>query len=332
MVLTPYCIYNWEDSLKMAQASNAFCTIYKNSEFTHEVKYITVAVRFNNKWLFLKSNNPTQFRIISGAVKKGENHDAAVRRELYSKAGIVAAQVYEVAIYSISTGLDKFRKTSRNITYGKLFYAECVCLGKNPHSKQADIALLDTEPSDLQYLLPNISVPLMHKIKCWLASGEEENQLPYAFEKLCGAVTYCNDNGIIKYILIKNLSGHIGFPKGHAENNESEDDTARREVFEETGLKPQFDERFRHSFGYTAPGPILSNNRKTLLHKTAVYFVAKFPAEDIPNIKIQEEEVLNWWLIPYDEATKLLNKCTDRRLLALANSHIKQTEKILSST
>lgn len=25
------------------------------------------------------------------------------------------AQVYEVAIYSISTGLDKFRKTSRNL-------------------------------------------------------------------------------------------------------------------------------------------------------------------------------------------------------------------------
>ena len=47
-----------------------------------------------------------------------------------------------------------------------------------------------------------------------------------AFEKLCGAVTYCRENGIIKYILIKNLSGHIGFPKGHSENGESEQQTA----------------------------------------------------------------------------------------------------------
>ena len=72
---------------------------------------------------------------------------------------------------------------------------------------------------------------------------------------------------------------------------------------------------------------MLSNNRKPLLHKTAVYFIANFPTEDIPNIKIQEEEVLNWWFVPYQEAIRLLNKNTDRRLLELANRWIEQNQK-----
>ena len=127
--------------------------------------------------------------------------------------------------------------------------------------------------------------------------------------------------------MIKNLSGHIGFPKGHAENHESELDTAQREVFEETGLKPEINTNFRHFFTYNAPGIPALSDKKIMLHKTAVYFAAKFDNSDIPNIKIQEEEVLNWWLVPYKEATKLLNKHTDRRMLELANNFILQTEK-----
>lgn len=311
----------------MASVTNTFCTIYKNSEFTHRINYITVAVKFHDKWLLLKSEDPNGYKTISGSVKSGEIPENTVRRELYNKAGIVAAQVYEVAIYSISRGHGRFKITGRTSSYGKLYFAECVCLGKAPKETQFKIELLEELPSDTQYLNPYTCVPLMKKAANWLSSGESENTTPYAFEKLCGAVTYCNDNGVIKYILIKNLSGHIGFPKGHSENHETELDTAKREVFEETGLKPQIFTNFRHCFSYNAPGSPVSKNRKLMLHKTAIYFVAKFHDSDIPNIKIQEEEVLNWWLVPYGEAIKLLNKHTDKRLLDLAKTYIEQIEK-----
>lgn len=60
------------------------------------------------------------------------------------------------------------------------------------------------------------------------------------------------------------------------------------------------------------------------MHKLAVYFAARFTPEEIPQITIQEEEVLKWWFVPYDEAMKLLNKNADKRMLELANRWIEQ--------
>ena len=48
---------------------------------------------------------------------------------------------------------------------------------------------------------------------------------------------YIFESGNIKYLLVRNLSGVYGFPKGHVEDNETEEETAIREVFEETGVK-----------------------------------------------------------------------------------------------
>lgn len=310
----------------MASVANTFCTVFKSSKFSHNVNYITTAVKFQDKWLFLKSDYPCGYKMISGEIKKSEPPELTVRRELYNKAGIVAGKIHEVATYSLSTGYGKVGKLGRSTSYGKLFFTECLCLGKPPHENSYKIELLEEDPADSHFLNPNACGPLMKKVKKWLASNEKEAHMPYAFEKLCGAVTYCNDGGVIKYILIKNLSGHIGFPKGHAENSESELDTAKREVFEETGLKPKFFTNFRHCFGYVAPGEYYCNGKKLMLHKTAIYFIAEFPTNNIPNIKIQEEEVLNWWFVPYQEALQLLNKNTDRRLLELAHNWIEHNK------
>lgn len=305
--------------------SNTVCTIYKDSDPTINVKRITIAVKFNDEWIFVKHRNGMGYELITGIVKETEPLEITVKRELYNKAGIVAANVYSVATYSVSTGYGKFGKSGRETTYGRLYFAECICLGKakNP-MVESTVLLTKNELSDNQYAFPEITSPLMRKIKSFCSSGEMNSILPFAFEKLCGAVTFCKINGIVKYILIKNLSGHIGFPKGHSENGESEYDTAKREIFEETGLSPEIYSKFKHSFGYVAPGEIKTNDKRILLHKRAVYFVAQFPVEDIENIKIQEEEVLNWWLVPYQDAIRLLNKNNDRRLLELANRWIEQ--------
>ena len=49
-------------------------------------------------------------------------------------------------------------------------------------------------------------------------------------EKSCGIIVFDND----KVLVVKHLDGHYGFPKGHVENNETEEETAIREVKEET--------------------------------------------------------------------------------------------------
>lgn len=305
--------------------SNTVCTIYKDTDVSINIKYVTIAVKFKDEWIFLKHKNGTNYDMVTGIVKDSEPLEITVRRELYNKVGIVAANIYNVATYSISTGYGKFGKSGRNVSYGMLCYAECICLGKTKKPEIANnIIFTKTEPSENQYAFPAVNYTLMKKIKNFCTSDEIEYLLPYAFEKLCGAVTFCKDNGVVKYILIKNLSGHIGFPKGHSENGESEYDTAKREVFEETGLSPEIYTKFKHSFSYVAPGEAKKGEHRVLLHKRAVYFVAKFLPNDIENIKIQEEEVLNWWLVPYQEAIRLLNKNNDKRMLELANRWIEQ--------
>ena len=52
------------------------------------------------------------------------------------------------------------------------------------------------------------------------------------YENCCGAVVFNNS----KVLIIKHKLGHVSFPKGHVEENESKKETAIREVKEETGI------------------------------------------------------------------------------------------------
>ena len=115
------------------------------------------------------------------------------------------------------------------------------------------------------------------------------------YEKTCGAVMFTEKDGQRMYLLIKNDSGHIGFPKGHVEYGETERETAVREVMEETGLKAEPMEDFRMEYSYING----AGHRKT-----AVYFLSHY---DCTAVVIQKEEIDDSWLLPYDEAVGMLN-------------------------
>lgn len=101
-------------------------------------------------------------------------------------------------------------------------------------------------------------------------------------EKACGVVILDNK----KVLLVFQQNGFWGFPKGHVEADESEAETAIREVFEETGLWVSVDEKHRFEFSYDIKD---SNIRKT---------VVLFPAKvvDDSKFKKQEDEIaeLRW--------------------------------------
>lgn len=52
-------------------------------------------------------------------------------------------------------------------------------------------------------------------------------------EKSCGAVVINSEKEIL---LVRSIKGYYGFPKGHVEKNETEIETAQREVKEETNI------------------------------------------------------------------------------------------------
>ncbi len=117
------------------------------------------------------------------------------------------------------------------------------------------------------------------------------------------------ENGVKKYLLIKNAdSGHIGFPKGHTEPGETEEETAEREVFEETGIRIKVDVSTRQQYSYI---------NKSNAVKECVYFCNEYNPEE--SVKIQQEEISESWLVSLSEALKLLNYPQDVEILKRAD-------------
>ena len=110
------------------------------------------------------------------------------------------------------------------------------------------------------------------------------------YEKSCGAVVFDGD----KILLIKQLAGHWGFPKGHVEGGETEVQTAVREIKEETNYDVEIDERYRYQESYSP---------KEDVKKDVVYFVAKKMGG---NMLAQVEEIQDIeWLNIEDAINKL---------------------------
>ncbi len=138
--------------------------------------------------------------------------------------------------------------------------------------------------------------------------GDDSDSEYYClYEKTCGSIVYMERDGKRYYLLIENDSGHIGFPKGHVEFGETEEETAAREVLEETMLNVRIDTQTRQAYTYKNPEGIIKN---------CVYFCSEFTEE---LIRLQEGEILRCWLVPYDEAMGLLNYPQDKVIFEKAD-------------
>lgn len=131
-------------------------------------------------------------------------------------------------------------------------------------------------------------------------------------EKSCGAVIYKVENGKIFYYLIKQNRGHISFPKGHVEENEKEEDTAIREIKEETNIDVIIDNKFREVSTYSPKENVM---------KDVIFFVALSIKENIKPQKSEVEEVL---IVNYEDAYKMLTYERDKEILEKANVYIKE--------
>lgn len=92
-------------------------------------------------------------------------------------------------------------------------------------------------------------------------------------EHSAGAIIWRKNNEI-QYLLIqsqpyKQFKSAWAFSKGHLEADETERDAAKREVFEEVGLKPEFDFDFHEIYSYKVTSEI---------EKTVTLFLAEYKA------------------------------------------------------
>ena len=136
-------------------------------------------------------------------------------------------------------------------------------------------------------------------------------KLSCLYEKSCGAIVIYRSGSRYKILLVRNHNGrNYSFPKGHVEKGETEEQTAIREIKEETGLDVEIVDSFREVSDYCPFGRI---------KKRVVFFMAQTFST---NVVVQKEEIDSYiWVDLYD----VHNKCTydnDQRVIKKARANI----------
>ena len=131
-------------------------------------------------------------------------------------------------------------------------------------------------------------------------------------EKSCGAIVYKKIDSNFEFLAIKSNSpdGHWGFPKGHAEEEETEEETCKREVFEETGLIITLHNGFKVCDKYQ-----LSENT----YKEVVLFIA---CAENQSVVLKEDEIAEYKWDSFKEIYNLLTYDSTKNMLVKASSFL----------
>lgn len=114
----------------------------------------------------------------------------------------------------------------------------------------------------------------------------------------------------ILFLLIQHNAGHWAFPKGHAEEDETDLEAARRELGEETGIFDAVlnEERvFQECYTKTWRG-----DARRLVRKTVRYYMGEV---DSTRVKVQEAEIQSFRWVTLDEARRMITYSESRKLL-----------------
>lgn len=151
-------------------------------------------------------------------------------------------------------------------------------------------------------------------------------------EKSCGIVLFRQKDGINLFLLLNYPGGHWDLVKGHVEGEETEHQTAARELLEETGIADvHFVDGFREEISYeyrrgrrpsrsqgsqgAVPGVVPV---RKLSRKQVVFFLAK---TNLENIKLSHEHKGFKWL-PYGAAYNKLTFENAKNLVKKAHEFL----------
>ena len=133
--------------------------------------------------------------------------------------------------------------------------------------------------------------------------------------KSCGAVVY-RENTQVEFLLLHYGGGHWDFVKGEVEEGESEEETARRELEEETGLTDaRFIGDFREEISY------FFRSAGQTIYKQVVYFLVQVTSS---TVKLSYEHAEYTWL-GYDEALEKLTFKNAKDVLKKAHEFLQKT-------
>jgi len=128
-------------------------------------------------------------------------------------------------------------------------------------------------------------------------------------ERSAGAVVFRQTPDGRMYVLLRYPAGHWEFPKGNIEKGETPEQTAVREIREETGLTD-----VRLLDGFKKVIEYYYNRDGNRVHKKVIFFLAETEEE---RIKISfEHEDYAWYR--YEDALRIVSYQNSKRLLRAA--------------
>lgn len=134
-------------------------------------------------------------------------------------------------------------------------------------------------------------------------------------EKSCGAVVYANKGSELIYLLLQYEAGHWDFVKGNVEKGETEQETAVRELREETGIiDAHFLDGFRQSISY------FYKRKGATVRKEVIFFLME---TGTIKIELSFEHVGFEWLT-YERAMERLTFKNARDVLQKAHEFLKK--------
>lgn len=113
------------------------------------------------------------------------------------------------------------------------------------------------------------------------------------FRKSCGVIPFRRNGEEREYLILLQTNNCWSFPKGHMEAGETEEQTALRELFEETGLTAKLDTSRSASIEY----PISSFAKKEV-----VFYLGEVAGEP----KVQESEIETYKWVTFRELENYL--------------------------
>lgn len=143
-------------------------------------------------------------------------------------------------------------------------------------------------------------------------------------EVSAGGVIYRKHGGAIEIALI-HVRHRWGLPKGHVEEGESIDETAIREVREETGLEGRVRKKLgdiRYSYREKRKG-----GEPVRIYKRVYFYLLRYIRGDVRDHDHEVEEA-RWF--PISEATNVLKFATERRMVQRALAVLTAAERRLA--
>ena len=137
-------------------------------------------------------------------------------------------------------------------------------------------------------------------------------------EKSAGAIVFRKDKEI-KYLLLHYEAKHWDFPKGNVEEKETDTETVKREIAEETGITDvEIIQGFKEKIQY------YYKLKNELINKEVIFYLAKTNTE---KVKLSFEHIGYIWL-SYDKAINKLTYKNAKDILKKAHEFLK-TNKTL---